>query len=259
MIRKTIDGGQTWVQQTNGQYKQLSGVHFPAPDTGWAVGNQGFILRTLNGGTNWIPQTSGTTQLLRSVYFITTTTGVAVGGGGTIKRTTDGGQTWISIPSGTANTLFSVTFIDDLNGCIVGDNGFILRTVNGGQSWSQQPGVNSTTLLFVNFTSGNAGYAVGFNGTLIKTTLTTGSPEITDQMLHIYPNPVKGNLYLKFPSSARETVGINIYNSIGNRIQSIKLNSLFSEPIDVANLTPGVYFIEINSKGFNIKEKFVVN
>jgi len=155
--------------------------------------------------------------------------------------------------------LFSVTFIDEFNGCIVGDNGYILRTVNGGQSWSQQSGVNSTTLLFVNFTSGNAGYAVGFNGTLIKTTLTTGSPEITDQKLSIYPNPVKGNLYLKFPSTAHEPVTINIYNTIGNRIQSIKMISPFSEPIDVATLAPGVYFIEINSAGFNLKEKFVVN
>jgi len=246
------------VQQTNGQYKQLSGVHFPAPDTGWAVGNQGVILHTSNGGANWTPQTSGTTQLLRSVWFTTTSSGIAVGGGGTIKRTTDGGQSWVSVASGTANTLFSVTFIDELNGCIVGDNGHILRTNNGGQSWSQQSGVSNNILLFVNFSSGNAGYAVGFNGTLITTTQITGDLEIAGERLRLYPNPSYGICYLKFPANFNEPVVLNIYNAHGASVQSEMLTPPFREPIDIAHLSSGIYFIQVTYGDAYLRENLVL-
>lgn len=71
-------------------------VHFPLDDqTGYAVGEDGTILKTTNGGTNWSGQSSATSNILRSVYFPgNTLTGYAVGDGGNILKTTYGGN-WV--------------------------------------------------------------------------------------------------------------------------------------------------------------------
>ena len=92
-------------------YKQLSGIYFPAIDTGYATGVTGTILKTVNGGQSWSPQTSGTTNLLRAVFFLDVYTGYTVGASGTILKTTDGGNSWTPQTSGTIFTLFSVYLI----------------------------------------------------------------------------------------------------------------------------------------------------
>ena len=61
-------------------------------DTGWIVGEDGFIKKTTNAGLDWIQQTSGTTITLRSVQFIDQNTGWICGDGGLIISTTNGGQ-----------------------------------------------------------------------------------------------------------------------------------------------------------------------
>ena len=73
------------------QGNTLLSVKFISSTAGWAVGQDGTILRTTNGGTTWIPQTSGTTEWLNSVHFTDNNTGWTVGDGGTILKTTNGG------------------------------------------------------------------------------------------------------------------------------------------------------------------------
>ena len=58
----------------------LSDVYFIDESTGWAVGENGTIVKTTDGGTNWTIQTSGTTYILMGVSFTDANTGTAVGG-----------------------------------------------------------------------------------------------------------------------------------------------------------------------------------
>ena len=99
-----------WFQQNfnNG----LSSVYFTDSNTGWAVGEDGVIIKTSDGGISWVRQTSGTTEILQSIYFIESKTGWAVGLQGTIIKTTDGGETWISKNDTIIENLYSVFFID---------------------------------------------------------------------------------------------------------------------------------------------------
>ena len=50
-IIKTMNGGSTWTIQSGGTNENLWSVCFPDANNGYAVGNNGTILKTNNGGT----------------------------------------------------------------------------------------------------------------------------------------------------------------------------------------------------------------
>jgi len=81
----------------------LRGTNF-----GWAVGENGTILRRDKPGKRWDPQTSGTTATLRSVSFVDSLRGWITGDNGLILGTTNGGRRWTTLSSGTSNTLTAI-------------------------------------------------------------------------------------------------------------------------------------------------------
>jgi photosystem II stability/assembly factor-like uncharacterized protein len=92
-VAKTTDGGNNWV--TTFFSNPLWSVDFPisgASLVGFAVGNQGTILKTFNAGVNWQQQNSGTGLRLNKVFFKDFDFGFAVGENGLILRTTTGGE-----------------------------------------------------------------------------------------------------------------------------------------------------------------------
>jgi photosystem II stability/assembly factor-like uncharacterized protein len=194
-----------WAKQISGTNTILNSIYFTDASNGYAVGNNGTILKTTNAGISWVAKSSGTTSNLNSIYFINTTTGYIVGDNGTILTTNDS-STWATQAGGTNNNLNSVYFTDanhgyavgangiilsfdganwtsqtnganNLNsvcfvgatGCAVGANGTILTTNNYGNIWVTQSGGTSNLLNSVYFTSANTGYAVGVNGTILQT------------------------------------------------------------------------------------------
>jgi len=109
----SINEGINWMPQNSGTTNNLYSIHYPVgikgsvpfaqATTGWAVGQNGTILKTTNSGTNWITQSSGTNDDLYSVYFNNTNTGFIVGENGTILRTTNGGSNYSIITSARNN------------------------------------------------------------------------------------------------------------------------------------------------------------
>jgi photosystem II stability/assembly factor-like uncharacterized protein len=57
IILETSDGGQNWMVQVNGLSAPLNALHFQG-DYGWAVGENGLVLRT-DDGASWVDQISG--------------------------------------------------------------------------------------------------------------------------------------------------------------------------------------------------------
>ena len=113
----SVSSAQDWVLQNSGVDETLYSVCFLNPDTGYAVGDFGTIIKTTDGGQSWIIQYSGTLMPLYSVSFVNTNIGFVVGEYRTILKTTNGGLTWIAIESlADYYTLTSVFFIDENNG-----------------------------------------------------------------------------------------------------------------------------------------------
>ena len=78
-----------WRQQTSTVTANLQDVFFTSPTTGWAVGENGVIVRTRDGGTTWDDVPSHTTHSLEKVTF-NGGRGWAIGFGGTLLQYTDG-------------------------------------------------------------------------------------------------------------------------------------------------------------------------
>lgn len=128
VIQKTMDGGETWVNQETGKEDILEDIYFLDDSTGWAVGENGVILHTNNAGALWKEQSSGTIETLRSVRFVDKYTGWAVGGDlgvGVILSTNNGGIKWEM--EETKEKMIKVFVLDEKNVWIAGARGLILK------------------------------------------------------------------------------------------------------------------------------------
>jgi len=59
VIIVSSDDGETWAQASVPASVTLTGIHFPTPEKGWAVGHDGLILHSGDGGQTWQKQLDG--------------------------------------------------------------------------------------------------------------------------------------------------------------------------------------------------------
>lgn len=193
-IFRTSDGGETWVK-TNPPVEgieidisnhpdrgwfyydcwDLGKFQFVNDSVGWAVGNNGAILKTTNGGNTWISQHSiqrtSYTPHFNSLFFINEFVGwvvgykrIPVGMTRVLKHTTDGGETWdvhLPGPMAAIESLNDVFFSDDQTGWAVGKNGVIIHTSDGGQNWQTQDSGTNKNLSAITFIDAQAGWITG--------------------------------------------------------------------------------------------------
>ncbi|MDF1545433.1 MAG: YCF48-related protein [bacterium] len=114
--------------------KVLHDVQFITSSLGWAVGDEGTILKYED--TAWVTLNSGTTFSLRGVYFADAKNGWVVGRNGVHLHTTDGGATWdidslVLVCNDNSSPirrhLNGIHFLSSTNGYAVGNNGHILK------------------------------------------------------------------------------------------------------------------------------------
>lgn len=81
-----------------------------------------------------------------------------------------------------------------------------------------------------------------------KITFNKGSNGIEANMvqstLQVAPNPVGNTLYIK-GYNASEGCTLAIYSAMGQQV--LRLNDWCGEAVDVSHLTPGIYFINVNT------------
>lgn len=90
VIYKTTDAGDTW-NQLGIFYKDLNDVCFSSVNIGYAVGEDGTILKTTNGSSLWTLQQSNTNLDIHSVFFLQDDLGFTAGNSGTAQKTINGG------------------------------------------------------------------------------------------------------------------------------------------------------------------------
>jgi photosystem II stability/assembly factor-like uncharacterized protein len=180
----------------------MNAVCFVDANTGFAVGNNGTLLKTTNGGTIWLPLAGMTDASFFSVCFTDAQNGYAVGSRYTgwhsgpyivftILKTVDGGANWtdkFSYPG----WLNSTWFTDPDTGYVAGSDGLIFKTTDAGNNWSMISGSQISNSIYdeissIFFTDTKTGYVAGKNGVLSKTndggTTWTSLPHLTDNYL----------------------------------------------------------------------------
>ena len=175
----TRDGGEHWQLQSSGTDKDLGGVYFTHPRTGWAVGERGTIVTTRDGGEHWQPQTSnadnydpslfGVHNSLLGVYFADARTGWTVGEGGTILATRDRGEHWQARNSGTARRYGA--FISPIRASAGrwDSTERSWRHATAASTGNSKAAAHTRGWLGVYFADARIGWAVGFDGTIRAT------------------------------------------------------------------------------------------
>lgn len=155
IIKYTTDGGKTWITQfkeymSGKSYTDLVGVFFINPNTGWVVGDSGYILHTEDAGKHWERQESGSIKnSLTRVYFINSEEGWATGyqfanqWTGIILHTKDGGKHWKVQHSLRDAGLVDLNFTGSKAVWVSGHSesgeiSVLLNTENGGLTWSEK-------------------------------------------------------------------------------------------------------------------------
>jgi len=150
----------------------------------------------------------------------------------------------------------------------------LLTTLNCSNNSLQNLNVNNgsnTNMVNVNFKNNsslscikvdndvysNANWAAAKDATATysKTACTLGVNDIVFDKILMYPNPVKGQLFINNILLEKATV----YDALGKLIQLTKFSkALDSHILDLSNLTKGVYFIYLQSEDANVVRKIIV-
>jgi len=187
-----------WEELNTAVTENLNSVYFLThwENVGYAVGDNGILMKTLTGGDTWFLIDSKTSQNLNDVYFSGLKTGVIVGDSGLLMETWDGGKTWKKYSTGTlanilqyrdryaicnndfishngwnwiSSSLFgagweinSLDFINPDTGFIAGSNGVVSKTEDGGNSWRFfKSTLSNIDIKDVHFLNNNEGWVAG--------------------------------------------------------------------------------------------------
>lgn len=125
------DGGATWKQVPSPVSIDLNSVFFVSPDTGWAVGHGGVILRTDNGGLAWAMQEDGRVTARTMLAYYEKQVAAGVVGADKLLETVK-----LNTQSGADQPWHDVHFIDASTGWVCGAFGMLMGTTDGGRHWT---------------------------------------------------------------------------------------------------------------------------
>jgi|SoiMetStandDraft_2_1073263.scaffolds.fasta_scaffold24064_2 photosystem II stability/assembly factor-like uncharacterized protein len=151
VIFQTQNGGKNWIKQkspvevsfVSGESRNLFALLFPEPESGWAFGLDGVVLKT-RAGSPWevvrqkekTSRSPGANHLFAAAAF---NGGLwVVGERGTLLHSDADGNDWRQARAETPRlSLNGIAFGKDGFGLIVGNRGVILRTEDGGTTWKR--------------------------------------------------------------------------------------------------------------------------
>ena len=148
------------------------GLDFINPDTGWACGSSGAIIKTTNGGNDWSIAETPITSLLFKIHTYDGQVVIAAGFENTILRSNDGGETFEQVQSGLGSetTFWGVQMLNDTLGWVCGGFQTLLKTTDAGLNWQQVfPGLNQH-YWSLEFLNEQYGFIVCEGGKVLRTT-----------------------------------------------------------------------------------------
>jgi photosystem II stability/assembly factor-like uncharacterized protein len=294
VIFLTTDGGFNWSEQWRGpvfdnEYDiiMLNSVYFIDENFGWIVGSSGLVLKYTKGN-DWQEVPAFTDLPLRKVYFLDQSHGWISAGYHNrqdsylkLFKTNDGGETWKKIPDFNYE-INDMYFEDSLSGWAVGNDtsyskygrmtighGVILKTLDGGNNWNVLVEDLAAPLNALHFKDGY-GWAVGGNGLVLRTEdgaswvdQNTGKTYPNKFSLsQNYPNPFNPSTKITFVLPKAESVKIEIYNTLGQRVKTILNQHMKAGSHDVEfngqNLSSGIYYYRIEAGEFQDVKKMIL-
>jgi photosystem II stability/assembly factor-like uncharacterized protein len=265
-IYKTTNGGKTFTF-FKGFYYVISSLFYINDSLGWAVGEQGLIVKN-SSQKSWQKMISGTDLPLYKVFFSDSITGWIAGGYKSdddfktvLLITEDGGTNWIIINPDFI-LISDFYFINDLRGFAVGQNkngqGVLMETKNGGFSWITLY-IHSGPLKAIHFKDG-VGWAVGDNGLILRTidsTYTTIIENInTDNsnniLFHNHPNPFSSRTVIGYRLTVNGEIELSVCDLMGRKVTTLvqerQQAGIYEIEWNAEGMKPGIYFYELKAR-----------
>lgn len=194
------DAGQNWRQARVPVAVTLTGVVFPTPQSGWAIGHGGVVLHTADSGASWRKQLDGkvlgrllvdsargqgpesvaaATQLLSDgpdkpfldLHFFNERSGIVVGAYGLILRTDDAGKSWVPLMPALDNAKGLHLYALAAAGpslYVVGEQGFLARSDDAGHTFVRLPSPYRGSYFAVAALPSGEVVVGGLRGTLLR-------------------------------------------------------------------------------------------
>jgi hypothetical protein len=86
---------------------------------------------------------------------------------------------------------------------------------------------------------------------------TTSSPALLGSTLMMYPNPAKGEVWLKLGNS-EDITQAQVYNANGQIVKTLTLSSQ-TQRFDISDLAAGIYHIQLSHQGQAYSKRLVIN
>ena len=79
-------------------------------------------------------------------------------------------------------------------------------------------------------------------------------------MLQVFPNPAKDFVQLELELDRPEAISIRLFDSQGKQLRqhSLAIEQLISHPIDLRSLSPGIYFVEIETSRGRVSKRLFI-
>ncbi len=147
---------QAWTQQNSGTFESINAVWFCNPNTGFAAGSGGLILKTSNGGLNWNTVSSPCNITFHYIRMFGPDSIVAASkNNDTLLFTVNAGLNWTMREVETYYTTSADVNFITFNTGFYYKAGRIYCTDNAGQTWTQRnPGIGVRRMSFVNENTG---------------------------------------------------------------------------------------------------------
>ncbi|GGF43932.1 hypothetical protein GCM10011611_57910 [Aliidongia dinghuensis] len=126
------DQGASWRQVRSPVRATLTAATFPAPQTGWVVGNGGVLLQTRDGGETWAKAFDGVEAAAIELAAAKAALERAPGDAAVQRRMREAEGL---VADGPDKPLLDVRFLDETRGLVVGAYGLAFRTDDGGRHW----------------------------------------------------------------------------------------------------------------------------
>lgn len=165
-IKRTSNGGDTWITQQSGVQSNLWDVCFINNQIGWVCGADNTLLKTVNAGESWNTVSLGdfSNKVNVAIKFIDDNNGWLSNNNGEILKSSDGGLTWQVVKQKNVGGARLAVFDENT---VYFLSGKLFRTFDGGVTWDSlsvsTPNNYMNSEMF--FSDPDNGYIVTVNGT----------------------------------------------------------------------------------------------
>lgn len=286
-FRQTINGGLTWNTKYSFNNNVATPFYFMNPDTGWITSwrfikktfNGGESWISIGNG---LPIELGDCHFACS-FFLNENLGWVINlyGGNTLYTTENGGESWSSFNpfSSPISNFYNVKFLDKNIGVVVASyidfnddmklKSDVLITNNSGKTWNSI--YRSNSLLTGLFLLDNYNcWAVGENGKILKFSLDTTTVGVENRvkdnivpekigLFQNYPNPFNPLTTIKYNLRKPSAVILTIYNISGQELETLVNDFQTTGEHKITwqpkGLPSGIYFYRIQAGEFSETKK----